>query len=83
MVTINSKYEKLYNYLKLISSNNYIMTFQEVEEVLGFSLPPSAYKYTAWWDSSLVHTQAYAWREVGFKAQPNLADKTVQFVKYS
>lgn len=80
--TRGSKYEPLYKFLKSESSNRIVMTFLEVEDVLGFSLPASASKYLAWWDGSSQHTQAYAWSEAGFKAKPNLKEKKVEFTSY-
>ncbi|MER1999519.1 MAG: hypothetical protein ABS882_07070, partial [Lysinibacillus sp.] len=80
--TRGSKYEPLYKFLESKESNRLIMTFKEVEEVLGFTLPESASKYMAWWDGSSQHTQAYSWTRAGFKANPSLKEKKVEFVKY-
>ncbi|WP_066066183.1 DUF7662 domain-containing protein [Neobacillus soli] len=82
MNTRGSKYEPLYQFLKSKDSNRLVMTYKEVEDVLGFTLPPSASKYLAWWDSASQHTQAYSWTKAGFKANPNLKDKKIEFVKY-
>ncbi|MGE7601291.1 DUF7662 domain-containing protein [Peribacillus sp. NPDC097675] len=82
MGTRNSKYEPLHKFLKLNGSNRIVMTFLEVEDVLGFTLPVSASRYMAWWDGASQHTQAYSWTEAGFKAKPNLSEKKVEFVKY-
>ena len=82
MGTRQSKYQPLQMFLKLKDSNRLSLTFKEVEEVLGFSLPLSASKHMAWWDGSSQHTQSYSWTEAGFKAKPNLREKKVEFVKY-
>ncbi|WP_342598104.1 hypothetical protein MHB48_10830 [Psychrobacillus sp. FSL H8-0483] len=82
MSTRGSKYEPLHKYLKSKDSRRFVMTFLEVEEVLGFNLPVSASKYMAWWDSASQHTQAYSWTKAGFQAKPNLSEKKVEFVKY-
>jgi hypothetical protein len=80
--TKGSKYEPLNTYLKLIKSNVIVMTFSEIEKVLGFELPSSASKHQAWWDGSSQHTQAYAWTSADFKANPNLKERKVEFIKY-
>ena len=51
-------YDPLHQFLQFNNSNRIMMTFSEIEEVLGFSLPMSAHKYMAWWDGSSQHTQA-------------------------
>jgi hypothetical protein len=78
----DTKYEPLKNYLQSTDSKLIIMTFKEIEAVLGFELPPSASKYQAWWDESSQHTQAYAWTGAGFRVKPNFKEKKVDFIKY-
>ncbi|MEC0239050.1 hypothetical protein P4H66_04085 [Paenibacillus dokdonensis] len=78
----HSKYEPLYKFLKSKNPKRLVMTFIEVEDVLGSSLPVSASKYMAWWDGSSQHTQAYSWTKAGYKANPNLSENKVEFVKY-
>lgn len=63
--TRGSKYESLHKLLKSEGSNRIVMTFLEVEEVLGYPLPVSASKY----DGDSQYTQAYAWTEAGFKTK--------------
>ena len=75
-----SKYEPLQKYLKSENRKHIVMTFQEVEEVLGFKLPDSAYKYMAWWDESSQHTQAYSWTGAGYRSKPSLKEKKVEFI---
>jgi hypothetical protein len=43
------------------------LTFQEIEQILGFSLPSSAYSHRAWWANSLSHPQAGSWVKVGWR----------------
>jgi hypothetical protein len=64
-----SKYEPLGRHLASISFNEWRATFSEIEEVLGFSLPPSARTHPAWWGNDRKsRSQASAWLEVGWKA---------------
>lgn len=82
MVNRESKYNPLHQFLKLNNSIRIMITFSEVEAILGFTLPKSAYKYAAWWDGASQHTQAYSWTEAGYKANPRLNEKQVEFIKY-
>lgn len=77
-----SKYDPLNQFLQFNNSNRIIMTFSEIEEVLGFSLPMSAQKYMSWWDDSSQHSQAHAWTEAGYKANPKMNEKKVDFIKF-
>jgi len=45
------------------------MTFVEIEDTLGASLPASARRHRPWWgnDTSGGHVQAAAWLSVGWK----------------
>lgn len=65
-----SKYAPLKAYLSRQVTGEVAMTFAEIEAVLGFKLPASAYKYPAWWanDEGLSHVQAKAWLAAGYEA---------------
>jgi predicted kinase len=79
------KYEQLGQYLDMQSRPEVILAFSEVEAILGSSLPPSAYKYPAWWaneDSPLtIHSQCSAWMAVGYRAFANVPAGEVRFVR--
>ena len=62
------KYAPLTRYLREQEKSAITLGFAEVEEILGFSLPGSAYKYPAWWsNSSKGQSQTGAWREAGWE----------------
>lgn len=42
-------------------------TFEDIEEILGFALPPSARRHSAWWSNTKSHSQALAWIAAGWK----------------
>src|SRR5689334_9065120 len=75
------KYDVLASYLKTRSMQVVPMTFSEVEKVLGFKLPASAFDYPAWWSNEpLGHVQARAWMSVGFDTEAvDIAGKKVVF----
>lgn len=81
-----SKYDPLYDYLEHlpVDMQDKTMTFSTLEEILGFRLPNSAFKYQAWWanpsseDDSHVH--ARAWMAAEWKVDTsNLPEKWVRF----
>ena len=79
-----SKYQPLMSYLAHRGSNHVTMSFADVERVLGFRLPQSAYQHPAWWanDTSKSHVQAKAWLAAGFQThQVNNKAKRLVFVR--
>ncbi|WP_337982728.1 DUF7662 domain-containing protein [Lysinibacillus sp. C5.1] len=61
------KYKKLFQYLKGRNSGEVRLTFEQIETLLGFKLPPSAYNHAeAWWSNNYDHSQAIAWMDAGY-----------------
>jgi len=61
-----------------------ILTFAEIEGILGDSLPPSAYQHKEWWANEtddMRHTQSLAWTANGRRAVINLHARTVLFAR--
>lgn len=57
-------------------------TFDEIEQIIGTALPPSARIHRQWWANSKTldgHVQAQAWINAGFGAFPNMSEETVTF----
>jgi hypothetical protein len=46
---VSGKYRLLYKYLVERYADRIVMTFSEVEDVLGFKLPDEARREEAWW----------------------------------
>lgn len=66
------RYEALETYLRALSPSmkEASLTFQQLEEILGFSLPESAAKYREWWSNQADvsnRPQARAWTSAGFR----------------
>lgn len=60
-----SKYDPLKTYLDTYCIT---LTYQEIEEILGFKLPDSAYNYSEWWDNWTENrSQNKAWMDSGWK----------------
>ena len=62
-----SKYDALSTYLSGAGSSPLRMSFAQVEAVLGFKLPPSSRKHSAWWANDRTHRQSQAWLSVGWE----------------
>ncbi len=77
------KYNTLGIYLRQQRNERTKMSFDQIEELLGFSLPRSARVYRAWWAEDPRHVQAFdGWLSVGWKvAFINFDNQTVEFVK--
>ncbi len=77
-----SKYEPLAHFLDKRSSQIWQAKFMEIEQVLGFSLPNSAYRYPAWWanQDGKGHSQTAGWRRAGWRTgNIDLPGKRVTF----
>ncbi len=62
------KYAPLTSFLRREERPSLTLGFAEIEEILGFTLPASAYKYAAWWSNSAKgQSQSGAWREAGWE----------------
>jgi hypothetical protein len=57
------------------------MSFREIERVLGFKLPKSAYEHEAWWSNNANgHSHARAWLKFGWRTEAvDLAGRKVTF----
>ena len=79
------KYEPLTHYLENQSDEIWDARFAEVEKVLGFALPRSAYEHPAWWANQKPgHSQTLGWANAGWETGGiDLAAKRVQFRKRS
>ena len=76
-----SKYYKLEEYLRNSQKQVEVLSYDEIEEILGFELPPSAHKYRAWWANDRSHTHANAWLNAGWKVSSVDLGKSITFRK--
>ena len=73
------EFQKCLNQLKIASVS---FSFDEVEEIIGFELPNSAYKYAAWWGNDCSHSQARAWMQAGWEvSRVDLDKREVQLIR--
>lgn len=65
-----SKYEPLPQYLTSVGGTAHRMSFSEIERILGFKLPKSAYRHEAWWSNNATgHSHANAWLKSGWRTE--------------
>jgi hypothetical protein len=78
-----TKYDPLRLHLKRATTSSIVLTFAEIERVIGAGLPPTAAKRSEWWANETSpasrHVQCQAWRDAGFNAFPNLGARIVTF----
>jgi len=77
------QYQGLYTYLHGRFANRLVLTFSEIEDLLGFSLPEAACRDSAWWRLSertgVASAQSNAWALAGRTASVNLSARCVVF----
>ena len=65
-----SKYEPLPRFLASVGETARRMSFGEIERILGFKLPKSAYQHEAWWSNNATgHSHARAWQKSGWRTE--------------
>ena len=79
-----SKYEPLTNHLIKSGRAAVPITFENIERIVGAKLPPSAFKYRAWWSNNPTNSViTHAWLEAGYKtANVDMAGRKLVFQKY-
>lgn len=78
---VPAEYVSLYTYLERRYASVVVLTFDQMEALLGFALPASACTERDWWTGAAVHTHRHsaAWVRAGRIATPNLSARTVTF----
>jgi len=82
---VPSEYSAFYAYLEHRYSTTVVLTFHDIEALLGFSLPNAARIDGAWWTGTVTGADrhAEAWAAARRTARPNLAAQTVAFDRVS
>jgi hypothetical protein len=77
------KYEPLEKFLKGQRAKRWRVAFREIEALLGFKLPRSAFKYPAWWSNDETgHSHAKAWLGAGWRTEEvDLAGRKLTFAR--
>lgn len=79
------KYHRLTEHLTKLDTNEWRASFDEIEKILGFSLPASAHEYPAWWANQAGgHAQSSAWQDAGWKTENlDLGGRNITFTRYN
>ena len=77
------EYQPLHKYLRDRYANRVVLTFAEIQDLLGFSLPEAAWLERAWWNGAPPDgrrsPQSDAWMLAGRTAEVNLTARNVLF----
>jgi len=75
-----SKYDPLAHFLERCTASEIRMTFEEIEGILGFPLPPSQ-THRAWWSNNASNNvMTKAWLSAGFETgQVDLEGRSLVF----
>ena len=67
---ISEKYKALTEFLYQKWDPKITLNYEEIEDILGFSLPPTAYNQPqSYWANTHTHNYASSWMAVGYKAK--------------
>jgi hypothetical protein len=81
------EYRTLHKYLQDRYADTVVMTFGEIEDLIGFSLPDAARAEAAWWASAAVDgvpsPQSLSWTQADRAATPRLLAQVVVFERNS
>jgi hypothetical protein len=79
------KYEPLPQFLAHKAGATHRLSFDQIERVLGFKLPKSAYDHEAWWSNNPTgHSHSRSWIEAGWRTQDvDLQARKVTFQRAS
>ena len=83
--TYENKYEPLYEYLLRDTRDDFILTYEEIEEIIGFALPRAAQR-AEWWDDDTPENprdQAQAIHQAGYDSRRAPEGGKVRFRKLS
>ena len=83
---MTGKYTPFEIYLADLPGSTYeiTFTFEEIEKILAFKLPSSAYEDRRWWDHETEgnHVNKRAWANAGWKiASLDVNAKCVKFIR--
>jgi hypothetical protein len=84
---VTSEYRSLYKYLDDRYADSVVLTFAEIEDLLGFTLPEDARVEQAWWadadPDSTPSPQSLSWTQAKRTARPRLLARLVEFERTS
>jgi hypothetical protein len=84
---VPAEYLSLHKYLNDRYATTVVLTFAEIEDLLGFMLPDLARLQHEWWENANADgppsAQSRSWTQASRTAKPNLLAQTVVFERAS
>jgi hypothetical protein len=84
---VPTEYRPLHKYLDGRYADTVVLTFTEIEDLLGFTLPQLARVHQEWWANaeadSMPSAQSHSWTQANRTARPNLVAQKVVFERES
>lgn len=84
---VRVEYRPLQKYLRERFSDAVVLTFGEIEDLLGATLPDAARLRATWWtvaeEDGVQSPQSHAWIDANRSAVPNLLARKVRFERLS
>ncbi len=79
------EYRSLHAYLEHRHASVVVLTFEQIEALLGVALPAPASTERDWWVDDAVRRNRHseAWLDAGRTAAPNFSARTVTFERVS
>ena len=78
---ISEKYKRLAEYLYENWERKIELDYTQIEDILGFHLPLTAYKLPQqYWANTQTHTYSSSWLAIGYKAKV-IGEKSVAFTR--
>ena len=81
-VSVPAEYLSLHTYLDHRYADTVVLSFRQIEDLLGFALPDPARHQTDWWSTppgASPSAQSRSWTEAHRTAVPNLGAQNVLF----
>lgn len=80
--SVSLKYRNLAEYLLSSGQARVTLSYPQIEEILGFTLPATARNFKpSFWANTRTHSYASSWMGVGYKTQISASSDSVTFVK--
>ena len=79
---VRDGYMPLYTYLEHRYASIVVLTFEQMESLLGFALPVAARHDPAWWNSGAGDGAHEAWTAAKRTARPNLPAGHITFERF-
>jgi len=83
--TVALDFRPLHAYLKKRFADTVVLTFAQIEDLIGCPLPTSAHAEAAWWantdSAGAPSAQSSAWMTADRLATANLSARTVSFAR--